>query len=108
MLLCDNAQMLMKAFCQSTKQSRLIGLALVFALLFATAHLAHEHDVLGAVDGQEECQVCRLSHVPALSLSVPSLLTPLSLFAYALPVAKSKYQLSRPFYNQWARAPPLS
>ncbi|MDX2424705.1 MAG: hypothetical protein QNK15_00460 [Cycloclasticus sp.] len=101
--------MLRKAFHQSTEENRLIRLVLVFVLIFAAAHVAmHDLDVGGGgLDGHGECQVCRLNHVPAASLLVPSLLTPLLFLVHFLPVEDAEYQLSHLFHTQWARAPPL-
>lgn len=110
MHLCDHRRMLSKAFNQRTEESRLIRLLLVFAMVFAAAHIAlHDLDVNGGgLDGHGECQVCRLNHVPVATIAVASLLVPLQLLAYVLPVADTEYQRSHPFHTQRARAPPLS
>ena len=101
--------MLSKTFHRHTEENRLIRLVLVFALLFAAAHVAlHDLDVnAGGLDGHGECQVCRLNHTPAASLAPPLLFAPLQLLVYALPAEESDYQLSHPFRSQWVRAPPL-
>ncbi len=99
--------MLRKALRQNTAENRLIRLVLVFALIFAAAHVAlHELD-MGSGNSDHHCQVCRLNQMPAASLAAPSLLVPLLLLAHLLPVEDKEYQLSRPFHSQWARAPPL-
>ncbi|WJW74679.1 hypothetical protein QVG61_09215 [Thiohalobacter sp. IOR34] len=101
--------MLNKAFNQRTEENFLIRLALIFALVFAAAHVAfHDLDMSGDGLGvQDECHVCRLNHAPAASLAVPSLVAPLQFLVYVLPIADSDYQLSHPSHISWARAPPL-
>ncbi|WP_126452854.1 DUF2946 family protein [Sulfuriflexus mobilis] len=101
--------MFRKAFQQRTEQNRLIQMVLVFTLLFAAAHVSLHDFVSG--DGQnvhDECEVCRLNHVPVAALATPSLLAPLQTLAYAPPVADTEYQYSHLLLVQWARAPPLS
>lgn len=102
--------MLSKTFNRRTEENRLIRLVLVFALIFAAAHVAlHDLDVNdGGLDGHGECQVCRINHAPVASLAPPSHFSPLQLLVYVLSVADSDYQPPHPFYAQWARAPPLS
>lgn len=101
--------MLSRAFHRYTEEHRIIELVLVFALVFAVAHVAlHDLDVSGdGLEGHGECQVCRFNHVPVASLAVPFLLAPVQLFVHVLLVADAEYQLSHPFHIQWARAPPL-
>lgn len=101
--------MLNKAFHQNTEGNRLIRLAMVFVLLFATAHVAlHDLDVnASSLDVPGECQVCRLNHVPVASLVMPFLFTPLPLSGHLLPVVESEYHLSHQRPALWARAPPL-
>ena len=101
--------MLIRAFNRHIEQNRLIRLVLIVALVFASAHVAlHNLDVNGSgLDGHDECQACRLNHVPIASLPLPSLFAPLQLLAYVLPTVDSEYQQSHPFFTQWARAPPV-
>lgn len=99
--------MLRKAFHQNTEENRLIRLVLVFVLAFAALHVAL-HDLELSGQGHEQCQVCRLNHVPATPFTPPSLLVPLQILLYVLPVTDTEYQLSHHFHSQWARAPPLS
>jgi len=100
--------MLRKAFHQNSEENRVIKLILVFALIFASAHVAlHDLGVSGEVDGHGECQTCRLNHVPVASLGTPALFVPLQFLTYLLPIEDNKYQLSSPFQAQWTRAPPL-
>ena len=100
--------MLSKAFKRCTGENHILRLALVFALFFAAAHVAlHDLDLNGGGLDLHDCQVCRLNHMPTTSLVVPSLLVPLQLLAYLLPVADTEYQLSHLSHTQWARAPPL-
>ena len=101
--------MLNKAFHHDTGDNRLIRLVLMFALVFAAAHVAlHDLDVSGGgLIGSDECQVCRLNHVPVASSAPPSLFHPLQLLAHVLPVEVAEYHVSRRFNSLWARAPPL-
>jgi len=109
LILCDHSDMLSKAFNGRVKKNRLIRLVLVFALVFATAHVAlHDPDESGGgLDGYGDCRVCRLNHVPVVTLAEPSVFVPLQFLVSVLLVADFKYQLSHPFHTQWARAPPL-
>lgn len=102
--------MLKRALRQNTEENRFIRLILVFALMFGTAHVSlHDLDESGGgLHADDECQVCRLNHVPITSFAIPSLVEPLPFLAYLLPVEDTKHQLSRSFHAQWARAPPLS
>jgi len=101
--------MLSKAFNRHSEENRLIRLVLIFVVLFAAAHVAlHNLDLSGSgLDGHDECQVCRLNHVPVASLAPLTLFAPLQLLAYVLTVADSEYQLSHLSHTQWARAPPI-
>lgn len=101
--------MLQKAFRRNTEENRLVRLLLVFALVFAAAHVAlHDLGLNGdSLGAQDDCQVCRLTLVPVASLAPPSLFIPLQLTAYLLPVKDTEYQLPHLFHAQWARAPPL-
>ncbi len=109
MHICDYSCMLSKAIYRYSKQNHLIKLAMVFTLLFASAHIAlHDLDVIGSdLDVHNECQVCRLNHMPVAALFTPSLFAPLQLLVHLLPVEDTGYHLSRQFHNLWARAPPL-
>jgi len=100
--------MLRKAFNRNSEDNSLIRLVLVFALTFATLHVAlHDLDMGGGLNEHEQCQACRLNHVPLASLPLLSLLAPLQLLAYVLPIADTEYQLSLQLNTQRARAPPL-
>lgn len=101
--------MLSKTFNRHMEEGQFISLVLVFALVFGAAHVArHDLDVNGGtVYGDDECQVCRLNHVPVASSTPPSLLAPSQLSAHLLPVEDAKYQLSHLLHSLWARAPPL-
>ena len=63
--------------------------------------------VFWGLDVHDECQACRLNHMPVASLVTPSLFTPLQLLVHLLPVEDTEYHLSRQFHTLWARAPPL-
>lgn len=101
--------MLSKAFSRPLKKNRPLRLVLVFALVFATAHVAlHDPDESGGgLDGYGDCRVCRLNHLPVASVAEPFVFVPLQLLVYVFPVADVEYQPSRPFHTQWTRAPPL-
>ena len=101
--------MLRKSFHQSTEQNRLVRLVLVFALVFAAVHVAlHDLDVGSFdLDGQSECQACRLNHTPAAATAAPVPFTPLQFLATVHRIADAEYQTSHSFHPQWARAPPL-
>ena len=101
--------MLNKAFHHDSGNNRLIRLVLTFALVFAAAHVAlHDLDVSGGgLIGSDECQVCRLNHIPVASSAPPSLFHPLQLLAQLLPVEVAEYHVSQLFNFLWARAPPL-
>ena len=72
--------MLRDAFHRYTEEHRLIRLVLVFALVFAAAHVAsHDLDVGDSRNVDDACQICRLNHVPVASLAASSLFVPLQL-----------------------------
>ncbi len=102
--------MLQRVRHQNTAVNRLISLGLVFVLLFAAAHVPlHDMDIGGGEpDGHGECQVCRVNHVPAAFLPVPSVPSPPQVHAYQLPAGDTDYTSFRPSHTRWARAPPLS
>lgn len=105
----DHNRMLSKAFNRHIEEGHFIRLVLVFALVFGAAHVAH-HDLdvnVATVYGDDECQVCRLNHVPVASSTPPSLFAPSQLLAHLLPVEDVEYQLSQLLHILWARAPPL-
>jgi hypothetical protein len=101
--------MLNKAFNRHMEEGRLIRLVLVFALVIGAAHVAgHDQDVNGgSLDGNDQCQVCRLNHMPVASSAPPFLFAPSQLLGHVFPVEDSKYQLSHLYHTLWARAPPL-
>ena len=101
--------MLRKLFYRQTKVNQLIRLVLVFAMIFSSMHIAlHDLDESnGNIDGHNECQTCRLNHIPVADLAMVSLPEPLQLLLYILPVVKSGYHLSPLFRTQRARAPPI-
>jgi len=101
--------MLNKAFRQNTKENRLTRLVLVFALVFASVHVAlHDLEVTGGgLNSHGECQACRLNHVPIADSATPLLFEPLQFLLYIIPVVATAYQLLPQFRTQRARAPPL-
>ena len=100
--------MLTSVFNSNSNGNHITRLMLVFALLFASAHVAlHELDVHNAeLNGSSECQVCRLNHVPAATFDTPQLLTPLPFLLYVLPATKFEYHFSSLLNIYRARAPP--
>lgn len=79
---------------------------LVVALMFAAWHVA-SHDVDIASD-HEECQACRLNHVPITDLPVLSLLVSLLLASLILVIPAFQRPTQAYRYTLGARAPPLS
>jgi len=106
--LCDHVRMLRNVLNPRTGQNRVVRLLLVFALVFASAHVAlHDEAASGEVSGHSECQTCRLNNVPMADLAVFSLPDPQPLLLYVFPIAASDYQLLPLFQSQRARAPPV-
>ena len=90
--------------------NRLILTVLVFAFVFASVHLVL-HDMeesSGDLNVQDECQVCRLNHVPVISTRGHSLFAPLRVIAYVLPTKTFRRYDTFRFPTLGARAPPLS
>ena len=85
-----------------------LGWLLAFIVLFASVHVAlHGLDDPGNDPrNQHECKVCRLNHVSAASLPIPSLVLPL--VALRQRIVAPRIQTPRQaFYQAWrARAPP--
>jgi len=100
--------MLRNTFNSNSSGNHITKLMLVFALLFASAHVAlHELDAHGAeLDGSGECQVCRLNHVSAATFDTPSLVAPGQILLYLLPIERFDYQFSSFLNTHHARAPP--
>jgi hypothetical protein len=90
--------------------SRLILTALAFALMFVSVHyVMHDFDEASSdLSVQEECQVCRVNHVPAAPNSGLSLCEALPEVAYSLPTNIAWRRDSQRFPTLGARAPPLS
>jgi len=100
--------MLSEVFNQCAKQNRFIKLVLVFALLLASMHVAlHDLGTGNGLNEHEECQVCRINHVPIAALAVFAIPEPVRLLLYLLPISESEYQLLALFRTQRARAPPV-
>ena len=101
--------MSIKARNQHTLENRLIRLVLVFALVFATAHVAlHDFDVDGgSLDVSSKCQLCRYNHVPVVASASPTSFIPLEIFAHFLPMERAQHSIAHQFSTLWARAPPL-
>ena len=95
-------------FGTSNRQARLdrfLRIVLMVTLLFAAWHVAsHGVDI---ASGHEQCQVCRLSHVPIADLPVFAWLVPLILLSLVL-IILTLQQPTQPYrYTLGARAPPL-
>ncbi len=89
-------------------QDRFILTALALALVFVSVHFVlHELDeATSDLNIQDECQVCRLTHVPVPSDPGPILLEALRVVAYVLPTKIVwSHNLMR-FPSLGARAPP--
>lgn len=101
--------MLNEALRQDAKIRQQMGWLLVFVLIFAALHVAlHDLDISPTgLEHHDECQVCRLNHVPLASLPVPDLHTPLRLLLYKQAFISTTYLFSYPPYSRQARAPPL-
>ncbi len=90
--------------------SRLILTALAFALVFVSVHFVlHDLDEASSdLNVQDECQVCRVNHVPVVPNSGLSLCEALPEVAYFLPTNIAWQRDSQRFPTLGARAPPLS
>ena len=100
---------LFRQLSNSRVKDRLILTALAFALVFVSVHFVlHDLDeATSDLNVQDECQVCRLSHVPVASDPGLFLFEPLRVVAYVLPTKTVwSHDLLR-FPTLGARAPPL-
>ncbi len=88
---------------QQTYLNHLLKIILVVALVFAVWHVA-SHDVSS---GHEECQVCRLNHVPIADLPVPAWIIPLFIASLLLVFLTLQRPIQSYRYTLGARAPPL-
>jgi len=92
------------------EDNRLIMTVLAFALVFASLHFV-QHDLeasSGDLNVHDECQLCRLNHVPLVSTPEHSLFLPLRVIAFVLPTQIIKHNNTLRFPTLGARAPPLS
>jgi len=106
----NNRSVLTHLFNRHAKFNRHILAAVAFALLFASVHFVL-HDLDEAKSNlivQDQCQVCRLTHVPPVSTPSLSLIVPLPVIAYFFPVKTLKRHNTLRFPTLGARAPPLS
>ena len=102
--------MLGKALNRCVEERRLTTFVLVFALVFVVAHVAL-HDLKlnrAGLYGNDECQVCRLNHVPIVSAAPSAAFGITQPSTHLLPVEVAEYHLSHLFHSLWARAPPLA
>ena len=84
--------------------------ALAFALVFVSVHFVL-HDIDEATSDlnvQDECQVCRLNHVPVASDPGLFVFEPLRVVAFILPTETVWSHDMLRFPTLGARAPPLS
>ena len=92
------------------EDNRLIMTVLAFALVFASLHFVL-HDLeesSSGLNGHDECQVCRLNHVPLVSTPEVSLYIPLRVIAFVIPTQIIQDHNTLRFPTLGARAPPLS
>ncbi len=100
--------MLRQALQHNTSTHGLIRLILACALVFAALHVSlHDLDTHSDVDDADICQVCRIHHVPAVSVPLPALSVPLQLVEYILPLSDFQFRKSSLNSIQWARPPPV-
>lgn len=99
------------AVSSSNKQARryyLLRIMLAVVLVIAAWHVAsHDVDLSGDLDSDENCQVCRLSHVPIIDLPILAWLIPVLVLSlrWLAPIFQQTIQSYR--YASGARAPPL-
>lgn len=94
---------------RSPRHIRLIPAVLALALVFVSVHFVlHEFDE-GSVDltVQDDCQICRLTHVPVVPGSGLALPDRLPVIAYFLPTNQVRSHDTLRFPTLGARAPPL-
>ncbi len=101
--------MLGNAYYRNLDKGHLVRLLLVFSVAFAAVHVAlHAPDASrGDLYGNDECQVCRLNHVPVAFSAPPAFLHPLQLLTHLDAVEVAEHYPSHLFHSLWARAPPL-
>ncbi len=87
---------------------RLLRGALLFALVFGALHVALHGLNDSGLSAQDDCQICRLAHSPAMDL--PLLLPLLAVFwlGFELPLLRIFPAALVAHRLGWARAPPLS
>lgn len=102
--------MLIRSYNSYAGFSRRISTALVFCLVFASAHFVlHDSEEANSdLIAQDECQVCRLNHVPFIATPALSLFTPLQVADYDLPANTFEPHNTLRLPALGARAPPLS
>lgn len=101
---------LIHSFNRYESSGRRVLTALVFCLMFASAHvvLHDSEEANNDLIAQDECQVCRLNHVPLVSAPSLSLFVPLQVVAYVLTTKILKQHNTLRLLALGARAPPLS
>ena len=102
--------MLIRSFNSYAGRSRRVLTSLVFCLVFASAHFVlHDSEEANSdLIAQDECQVCRLNHVPFISTPALALFTPVQVAAYDLHANTYEPRNTLRFPTLGARAPPLS
>jgi len=88
---------------------RVILTAFALALVFASVHIA-QHDLeesSGNLNYQDECQVCRLSHVPVISTPGLPPMAFMQVSAHVFQTEASRRHDDLRFPTLGARAPPL-
>jgi len=81
----------------------LIALAWVFAGLHAGQHHFGKTDGLGQ---QDQCQICRVNHLPPAPVGVAAVLTPATVWFATLRPATSHLPQGRDFTPRHSRDPP--
>lgn len=97
-------------FNSRAEDNRLIVTALAFAFVFASVHFVL-HDLeqsRGDLIVQDDCQVCRVTHVPVVSTPGLSLFVALRVITYVLPTKTVRRHNTLRFPTLGARAPPQS
>jgi hypothetical protein len=102
--------MILNASIQPSRVNRWLKIILVVLLVSSVWHVAsHEIDISSDSHNVEECQVCRLNHIPTTDgAPVLSLTIPLVLLAFVSVTTRQQHYPQFSPYTLGARAPPQS